>query len=123
VAVRALLSRDLDSQAVVLTGPESLSQRRQLACISSVIGRPIRVETIAEGEARAILGRWVPPSYVDLLVAQWADEVGVPAVVTDVVERVTGRPPTPYAAWVARHAEAFLPGYGNSTAGRDAATA
>jgi uncharacterized protein YbjT (DUF2867 family) len=109
VAVRALVSRNLDNQAIVLTGPESLTQRKQVECISSVIGRPIRLETISADEARVVLARIIPPAYVDLLVHQWADEVGVRARVTDTVERVTGRPATSYAAWVARNAAAFHP--------------
>jgi uncharacterized protein YbjT (DUF2867 family) len=107
VAVRALLSRDLDGQALVLTGPESLSQRRQVECISKVVGRPIRMEIISPEEARSTLGHIMPPEYVNLRLGQWADEVGVSSPVTDTVERITGRPATPYAAWVARHADDF----------------
>jgi uncharacterized protein YbjT (DUF2867 family) len=117
VAVRALVSGNLDGQALVLTGPESLTQRKQIECIAAVTGRPIRVETISESEARAALGRIIPPAYVDLLVAQWADEVGVPAVVTNNVERITGRPATPYAAWVARNMEAFRAAPGAQSVG------
>jgi uncharacterized protein YbjT (DUF2867 family) len=107
VAVRALVSRKLDGQALVLTGPESLAQRKQVECISTVVGRPIRLETITEDEARAWLGEIIPPAYVNLLAAQWRDEVGVASPVTDNVERVTGRPATLYATWVARNADAF----------------
>lgn len=106
--MRALVSRKLDGQALVLTGPESLTQQRQVECISTIIGRPIRLETISDDEARAWLGTIIPPSYVKLLVAQWRDEVGVMAHITDNVERITGRPATPYATWVARNAHAFL---------------
>jgi uncharacterized protein YbjT (DUF2867 family) len=107
VAVRALVSRKLDGQALVLTDPESLSQRKQVECISRVVGRAIRLEPISEDEARARLANIIPPAYVNLLVAQWRDEVGVAAHVTENVERVTGRPATPYATWAARNADAF----------------
>jgi uncharacterized protein YbjT (DUF2867 family) len=98
VGVRALASRKLDGAALVLTGPESLTQRKQLECISNVVGRPIRLETMTEEQARAWLEKIIPVAYVNLLIAQWRDEVGAAARVTDNVERVTGRPVTPYAA-------------------------
>ena len=108
VAVRALLSRTLDGQALVLTGPESLSQRQQLECISDVVGQPIRLETITGEEARRRLAGIIPTAYADLLVAQWRDEVGVPACVTDNVERITGNSATSYRNWVVRNRAAFL---------------
>lgn len=109
VAVNAFVSRQLDGQAVVLTGPQSLMQRQQVEIISSVVGRPIRIDTISQEQTRAWLGSIIPPGYVNLLVSQWRDEVGVPAQVTDDVKRITGRPATPYAAWVERNVEAFQP--------------
>jgi uncharacterized protein YbjT (DUF2867 family) len=107
VAVSAFLSRSLDAQAIVLTGPQSLTQRQQVECISNAVGRPIRMETISEEQARAWLATIIPPGYVTLLVSQWRDEVGVTAQVTDAVERVTGRPATTYADWVKRYAKVF----------------
>lgn len=107
VAVRALVSRKLDGQALVLTGPESLKQRQQVEIISNAIGRPLCVETISEHEARFWLAQIIPQAYVDLLVAQWRDEVGVASPVTDNVERITGRPATSYATWAMRNADAF----------------
>ena len=107
VAVEALTTRKLDDQAVVLTGPTSMTQRQQLEIISSVAGRPIRIEVISEEEARPRLATIIPRGYVNLLVSQWRDEVGVPALVTDNVKRITGRPATPYTAWVERNADRF----------------
>jgi uncharacterized protein YbjT (DUF2867 family) len=107
VAVRAMVSRKVDGQALVLTGPESLTQRSQVECISRVAARPIRLETISEDEARRWLADIIPATFIDKLIAQWRDEVGVAAVVSDNVESVTGRPPAPYATWVSRNADAF----------------
>jgi uncharacterized protein YbjT (DUF2867 family) len=109
VAVRALVSRNFDGQALVLTGPESLTQRQQVQHISAAAGRRIAIETISVQEARDALGRIIPPAYVELLIRQWADEVGVQSPVTDNVQRITGRPATLYADWAIRHAENFRP--------------
>ncbi len=107
VAVRALVSRELDGQAIVITGPQSLSQRDQVGIIGAALGRPLGVVAVDEPEARAALARIVPPAYVELLMAQWRDEVGVPAVVTDAVARITGRAPATYAEWAARNVARF----------------
>jgi uncharacterized protein YbjT (DUF2867 family) len=107
VAVHALATRDLDHQGFVLTGPESLTQRAQVEIIGAAIGRPLRIETVDPAEARAALGRIIPPLYVDLLLAQWSEEVGVHAEVNENVRRFTGRAATPYREWAARNAAAF----------------
>jgi uncharacterized protein YbjT (DUF2867 family) len=107
VAVRALVSRELDGEAIVLTGPESLTQRQQIESISDVLARPIGIEAISAEEARLWLGKMLPPSYAELLVAQWRDEVGVVSQVTRNVERVLGRPATNYKTWVQRNAGSF----------------
>lgn len=108
VAVRALKSADLDSQRIVLTGPQSLSMRQQIGLISEAIGDPIAIETISETDARALYAPVLPPAYLDLLMSQWAHEVGEPAVVTDAVQRITGRAPTDYLSWAMHHRTLFV---------------
>ncbi|MBV9321024.1 MAG: NAD(P)H-binding protein [Mycobacterium sp.] len=108
VAVRVLTSGELDSQCIVLTGPQSLSMRQQIGLISEAIGHQIAIETISEADARALYAPVLPPAYLDLLMSQWAHEVGEPAVVTDTVQRITGRAPTDYLSWAMRHRELFL---------------
>jgi uncharacterized protein YbjT (DUF2867 family) len=107
VAVRAILSRELDGEAIVLTGPESLTQRQQVGYISDALGRPIDIETISEEEARVQLGKILSATYLELLVAQWRDEVGVVSPVTSNVERVLARPATNYRTWARRNVGSF----------------
>ncbi len=108
VAVRALTSADLDGQRIVLTGPQSLSMRQQIGLISEAIRDSIAVETISEADARALYAPVLPPAYLDLLMSQWVHEVGEPAVVTDAVQRITGRAPTDYLSWAVYHKGLFL---------------
>ncbi len=108
VAVRALTSPDLDDQRVVLTGPQSLTMRQQIRLIGKAINDQIAIETISEEAARALYGTVLPPAYLDLLMSQWAHEVGESAVTTDTVQRVTGRAPTDYLCWATRHRNLFL---------------
>ncbi len=108
VAALALTSDVLDGQRPVLTGPASLTQRTQVQTLGAILGRSLRVETIAVETARASMLERIPPVYVELLLGQWAEEVGVRAVVTGEVERLLGRPATAYApalSWTVAHRE------------------
>jgi uncharacterized protein YbjT (DUF2867 family) len=105
VAVRALLEDGHDGAEYVLTGPQSLSQREQVATIGEVIGKPLRFEELSPDEARRELG--FPPAPLNMLLAAWAAAIGQPALVTSTVAEVTGRPARTFRAWVTDHAEEF----------------
>jgi len=97
VAEVALTSDRLNGQRPVLTGPRSLSQREQVAILGEVLGRTLQIETVSVEAARADMSAGVPPAYIDLLIGQWEEETHQPSWVTAEVERITGRPATPYA--------------------------
>jgi uncharacterized protein YbjT (DUF2867 family) len=105
VAVRALLEDGHEGAEYVLTGPQPLSQREQVATIGDVIGRPLRLEEISPDEARRELP--FPASAMTMLLNAWAAAVGVPALVTSTVAEITGRPARTFRDWVTDHAEAF----------------
>jgi uncharacterized protein YbjT (DUF2867 family) len=102
VAVRALLEDGHEGAEYVLTGPESLSHREQVATIGEVIGRPLRFEEISPEEARRELP--FPTPALDMLLRAWAAAMGHPAFVTSTVEEITGRPARTFRDWVADHA-------------------
>ena len=106
-AVCALTKPQLDGQKIVITGPHSLTMREQVGVISRAIAQPIAVINVSDAEARALYGRILPPKYLELLMSQWAFEATEPAVVTDAVERITGRPAITYVDWAAGHTNAF----------------
>ncbi|WP_239642494.1 hypothetical protein [Microbacterium sp. B19] len=60
VAVVALTTDALVGAAPVLTGPERLTLREQVALIGEVIGRPVAVIEQTEAESSAMLSRFVP---------------------------------------------------------------
>lgn len=105
VAVRALLEDGHEGAEYVLTGPQSLSQREQVATIGDVIGRPLRLEEISPDEARRELP--FPAPALSMLLNAWAAAVGVPALVTSTVAEITGRPARTFRDWATDHAEAF----------------
>jgi uncharacterized protein YbjT (DUF2867 family) len=103
VAVAALLAPTGDVSAM-LTGPELVSQRRQVELIAAATGRAIRVEELSEARARAQFGQSdVANAIIQFIVA--AADGGSPA--TDTVNRVLGRPAVPFAQWAREHASDF----------------
>jgi uncharacterized protein YbjT (DUF2867 family) len=105
VAVRTLLDAGHESAEYVLTGPESLTQREQVAAIGNVIGRNLRMEEISPDEARLELGFPLPA--MNMLLNAWAAAIGQPAFVTDTVTEITGVPARTFREWIADHLEKF----------------
>ena len=105
VAVQALLTDGHAGAAYAITGPESLTQRRQVELIGAGTGRKVLVTDLTGDDARAQLaeryGPHSPPWLVDTVLQSLVESVGVVAETTDQVERVTGRRPLTFADWVA----------------------
>ncbi|MFG1616319.1 NAD(P)H-binding protein [Nonomuraea wenchangensis] len=107
VAVRSILDGRI-GEGYSVTGPQSLTQIDRVRVIAETIGRPLRWEEQSEDWFRDEMARAGMPApgindYIDALTAR----VGRPTEVLPTVEQVTGRPPFPYAQWVADHAAAF----------------
>jgi len=107
VAVRALLEDGHEGASYVLTGPQSLSQREQVAILGEVIGRPLRLEELSPEEARRELP--FPPFAMDMLLNAWAAAIGQPAFVTSTIEEITGRPARTFREWAIDHAAEIAP--------------
>lgn len=107
VAVRALSESIYAGRDYVLTGPQSLSQRDQVATIGEVLGRALRFEEITREAARRELGKTMPEPVVNMLLAAWAGAMGQPALVTSAVADVTGTPPRTFREWAKDNAAEF----------------
>jgi uncharacterized protein YbjT (DUF2867 family) len=71
VAVRALCDGGHEDRDYVLTGPESLTQREQLAIIGDVIGRNLVFDEVSPDRARQeVLAAW-PAPVADVFVLLW----------------------------------------------------
>jgi uncharacterized protein YbjT (DUF2867 family) len=91
----------------VLTGPESLSQARQVSIIGDVLGRRIKFEELTPDEFRSETeGSWPRPA-VDMLLAAWGATMGSPAFITSTVSDILGSAPRSFRQWAADHATAF----------------
>lgn len=110
VAVHALTQAS-PSPAVsdLLTGPERLSQRRQVQIIAEVTGVPTSAEGLSDADGQTMLSQFMPTEIAAAIieVLAYADQGGSPA--TDTVQRVLSRAPASFEDWVADHAAAFRP--------------
>jgi uncharacterized protein YbjT (DUF2867 family) len=108
VAVKALREDGHNRAEYVLTGPESLTQREQIATIGRVIGRPVSIQEIPREDARRELGELLNPVAAGFLINAWAAGEGLPPHMTSTVRDLTGNPPRNFAEWVSDHASDFI---------------
>lgn len=107
VGVQALTEEGHNRAEYVLTGPESLTQREQIAAIGRGIGRSLRIEEMSPEEARRELKEYMPAVAIQMLTDAWAAAAGHPAWVTSTVADVTGTPARSLREWVSDHAPEF----------------
>jgi uncharacterized protein YbjT (DUF2867 family) len=106
VAAIALTDTSHDGGDYVLTGPDSVTHREQVATIGDVIGKPLRFDEMTPDEVRS---EWhAPPAVVNMLLSAWTAAVGLPAYVTNAVAEITGRPARTFREWAGDHAAEFL---------------
>ncbi|SFS20014.1 Uncharacterized conserved protein YbjT, contains NAD(P)-binding and DUF2867 domains [Dyella sp. OK004] len=112
VAAVALTERGHAPAIYDITGPQSLTFAQAAAIISKAAGREISHRKISSNEFATILqGGGVPADYAAVVVRdQEAIRDGAGAVVTDIVERVTGRPPMSFETYAANAAAAWTRG-------------
>jgi uncharacterized protein YbjT (DUF2867 family) len=108
VAVRALTEDGHHAKEYVLTGPESLTERRQVEILGEALGRPLRLEELTRDAGKALMMETMPPAVADMLLDAYGAAVGLRAYVTDTVEQVTGTPARSFARWASDHAHEFL---------------
>ena len=105
VAAAALTEPGFPSGPVVLTGPEALSYDDVAMKLSTILGRPIRHRRLSESDmAQRFRDQGLPEQYA-LLLAAMDVRIGRGSEdqVTDVVDRITGGPPTPFARFATDH--------------------
>jgi len=107
VAARALCEDGHAGRDYVVTGPESLSQAKQVRTIGDVLGRRLEFHELTPDEfRRETAGGW-PPVVADMLLAAWAAAAGHAAYVTSTVADVTGTRARTFGEWAAANADSF----------------
>jgi uncharacterized protein YbjT (DUF2867 family) len=108
VAAHALSTDELVDQRIPLTGPQAFTNTELVEVIGTVLGRPLRyVEAPPDVVRQRFVDIGLGAGFADAYIAMLADTVGKPALVTHDVEKITGRPATTFARWVADHRALF----------------
>jgi uncharacterized protein YbjT (DUF2867 family) len=108
VAARALLTDDLVGRKVELTGPQAMTNTELVAVIGEVLDRPLRYRQVSNDVVRqrfATAG--LSPEFADAYIAMLATTVETPALVTNEVDAILGRPAQPWRQWVSEHRKMF----------------
>jgi uncharacterized protein YbjT (DUF2867 family) len=109
VAVKTLTETGHESRAYELTGPTGLSASEQCALLARVLGKPIKFVNVPDQAARdTLLSSGMHAQVVDVMLELFAQvRAGRTAQVTDVVQKLTGKPARAFEAWVREHRAAF----------------
>jgi uncharacterized protein YbjT (DUF2867 family) len=109
VAVAALTEDGHVGKGYLLTGPQALTAREQVATIAEVTGHPIDFQDVTPREfAQAAIQQGTPPEQAHLM--ERLNEVfraRRSVNITDDVENITGTAPATFRDWSQRHAGAF----------------
>jgi uncharacterized protein YbjT (DUF2867 family) len=110
VCLSAILNHEYASEAVPITGPESLTFGEVTAIISEATGRPLSYQAISDEEARERYSRISgSEEETEAHVALWrAIRDGRLAATTDRVERILGRKPIALRQWASENVRLFL---------------
>lgn len=112
VAVAALRADGEDTaaegpSAAILTGPDLISQRRQVELVGQAIGRTLRVEELSPDQAREHYGRFTDPATIEAILQFQAAAMHGGSPRTQTVPRLLGRPSLGFEQWARDHAQDF----------------
>jgi uncharacterized protein YbjT (DUF2867 family) len=108
VAAHALLTDELIGQRIPLTGPQAFTNAELVDVIGTVLGRPLRyLEAPPDAVRQRFIAIGLGAEFADAYTSMLADAVDKPALVTREIEKITGRPATPFARWVSDHRQLF----------------
>jgi uncharacterized protein YbjT (DUF2867 family) len=112
VAVEALLKDGHTNTRYLLTGPESITQRRQAELIGQAVGTSVEVVVQTRDEAYADLsqqfGAFASPQMINSMLDMTEAAIGRPETVETGVQEALGREPRSFAEWAVDHKADFM---------------
>lgn len=108
VAARALMHSGLEGAAPWLTGPESITQESEVKAIGEAIGREVRIDELSPDAALETMKTYMPSVSAEVVLDSLKRMNGIPAAVSDEVEKITGRRGRDFATWAKDHARDFM---------------
>jgi uncharacterized protein YbjT (DUF2867 family) len=108
VAVEALLNDKLMGKRLLLTGPQTLTQREQVAIIGKIVGKTLFFHEETPAAAQQNMLAWgLPPRLVDGVLAYLAGRVSNPEPVNQAIREITGCAARSFESWVSENADRF----------------
>lgn len=109
VAVKTLTENGHEAKSYELTGPQALTTQDQVDIIGRAIGKPVKFVNVPDQAARdSMLGQGMPAQLADALIEFCGIvRANQAALVTDTVQKLTGRQPRTFEAWVKDNVSAF----------------
>ncbi|WP_344280338.1 NAD(P)H-binding protein [Streptomyces hebeiensis] len=112
-AALCLTDGEPTARALALTGPAAISPVEQVAVLSRLLARPVRLEELTWGQARSrLLTRHPAPVADALMESAVRQRAGAKGEVDPTLATLLGRPARDYASWAADHRSAFVAGRG-----------
>ncbi|NUO56872.1 MAG: NAD(P)H-binding protein [Hamadaea sp.] len=106
-AAAVLTSDGHKGQFYVLTGPALTTPRERAAAIEAALGEPVRFVEQTRDEAYAEMTQFMPAPVAEGTLAILGTPTAEEQQISPDVERILGRPGTPFAEWARRNAPAF----------------
>jgi uncharacterized protein YbjT (DUF2867 family) len=107
VAAAVLTGDGHHGATYVLTGPEPTTPRQRAEAIGRAIGEPVAFVEQTREEAHAVMSAFLPAPVVEGTLSILGEPTAQERAVSPDVERILGRPASPFAAWAERNAAAF----------------
>jgi uncharacterized protein YbjT (DUF2867 family) len=95
-----------DGRGYPMTGPESMTRRRQISMITEVTGTAIEAVDLTPDQARAEM-QMRDAGQRETLLAYWASRVGNPQPIEPGVELLTAHPARTWTTWLTDHPGLF----------------
>ena len=108
VAVKTLTTSGHEGQAYEITGPRALSTKEQVEILGKAIGKQLSYVDVPPEAARDGMAGMMPPVIVDAMLEFYAlIKSGQASLVTDTVQKLTGKAPRTFESWAQDNAAAF----------------
>ena len=107
VAAAALTGDGHLARTYVLTGPEATTPRQRTESIAKAVERTLAFIEVSPEDAREQMLQFMPAPVADGTLAILGHPTPEEAQVSPDVEKILGRPGTPFADWAQRNAAAF----------------
>jgi uncharacterized protein YbjT (DUF2867 family) len=107
--VAAVVLRDggHDGQTYELTGPAAVTPRLQSQALAAALGEEVRFVELSREQAREHMARFMPEPVIDGTLDILGEPLPEEQQVSPDVEKLLGRPASPFTDWAARNVHAF----------------